>query len=210
MYLVIDGIDGCGKTTIVTALSQRLRTLNITSICVREPTNGAYGTAARNLIESKTAVSASELHKLFTLDREEHVRIKINPALAFIAENPSFFLLQDRGYLSAPAYQSEDDNEILGMLDKQEQIAPAPNYFILIDTPVSLALKRMENRAHKVSIFDQEDTLSGIRRRFLLLAKSRKVQIKIIDGTLPIEEILDEIIELSGFVGTPAQLQKKR
>lgn len=200
MYIVVDGIDGCGKTTIIEALSRALRKLNITSICVHEPTNGVYGLAARRLVEGKVNPPTSKLHKLFTQDREDHVRTKINPALHFISNNPEFCLLQDRGYLSASAYQAEDDSEILSILDEQRLIAPSPDFFFLIDTPVSLALKRIATRSKEITIFDREKTLKEVRRRFLILAKSGNIQMNIINGTLPIEEIVDKIIQISGFV----------
>jgi len=195
VYIVIEGIDGCGKSSVIAALALRLTQMNITPICIHEPTYGQYGLAARKLFEGDVMPSPSELHSLFTRDREEHVQTKINPVLKLIQMNPKFSLLQDSGYLSAPAYQVENDRDIYKVLEEQQAIAPQPDCFFLIDIEVPLALKRLKSRADGTSVFDRKKTLEIARKRYLMLAKNGSAPVKVLDGTLPIQGIVDRIIE---------------
>lgn len=193
MYIVFEGIDGSGKSTIITALSKKLETLNITPICLYEPTHSAKGLAARKLFEGNMKPRASDLHPLLTQDRIDHVKNKIRPALEFIQSNPKFCLLQDRGYLSAPAYQATCNDNIFPMLKEQMAIAPEPDVFFLIDIKATLAMERINARAEIKSVFDRKDALEEIRQRYLALANSGKAPVKIIDGTKLTSAIVDEI-----------------
>lgn len=199
MYYVFDGIDGCGKTTVVSEISRLLRLSNFTPICLHEPTFGEFGRAARELITVEEKPSCHQLHALFTQDREEHVRLKIKPALKFVLQNPTFKILQDRGYLSAPAYQACDDESIWKLLEEQMAISPLPDRFFLIDVDIAIAMERIKERGDGRSIFDRAETLEIARERYLLIAESGKVPIDVIDGSMPVANIVDKIVGAIGL-----------
>lgn len=199
MYIVIDGIDGAGKSTLVSSLSDCLRTHNITAIVLGEPTHGQYGQKARRLIAAAGARNPQEEHRLFTLDRQEHVEKKIKPLLKFAENNLGFVLIQDRGYLSAPAYQAENDEEMLGLLQEQRDIAPEPDHFFIIDLPVDVALARIQGRAKGSVSIELSGCLDKVRERYLQLAKTVDEQVSVLDGEQDTQKLCGQIIEILGL-----------
>ena len=87
-FIVIEGIDGCGKTTQIDQLSKWLPTSGLIKegsqlITTREPGGSQLGKKLRNLIlennENNQPSSLAEL-LLYSADRAEHVSQIIKPA----------------------------------------------------------------------------------------------------------------------------------
>ena len=97
--IVIEGIDGSGKSTIAKKLAETLNENNIDTIYTFEPTNAYYGAKLRDTMLSKDMDLDREL-KLFVDDRKDHIRLMIKPALE---EGKTVVL--DRYMYSSIAYQ---------------------------------------------------------------------------------------------------------
>ena len=199
MYIIFEGIDGSGKTSLARCFAERLDLLNVTSICLREPSRGEYGIKVRERMRTGIEPWDPELHRLFVLDRKDHVARKIQPALELIRNAPSFALIQDRGYLSAPAYQAKNDGHVFEMLEEQRAITPRPDRFVLLDVPVETALSRLALRSERPDIFEQEAFLDGVRRRYRKIAAAGVEPITQLDGTLELETLVDSVLRVSGY-----------
>src|SRR5689334_18751024 len=97
--LVIEGIDGAGKSTLQRQLAEWCRGAGLQVITSREPTDGPHGRALRESARSGRLALQDELD-LFLKDRREHVETLIRPAL----ERGDVVIL-DRYYFSTAAYQ---------------------------------------------------------------------------------------------------------
>lgn len=192
-YVVFEGIDGAGKSTQVSSLCDRQQKLSYTAIRLVEPTYGQYGMRIRAIMNEGEVLSIEKQRELFTLDRREHVERKINPLLAFIEENDAFFVVQDRYYLSASAYQARSEDEMPALLREQQSFAPRPDVVFLLDVPVEIAMERLIKAGRKKSIFETPDLLEKVRERYLALAKEKSEPIQVIDATLPAEEVSQTI-----------------
>lgn len=199
MYVIFEGIDGAGKTTQSQRLCNALSKLNYTGIQLSEPTYGEYGRQIRMLLSSGKNISKSEQRQLFTLDRTQHVQRKIRPLLMFIRENPGFVLVQDRSYLSAPAYQAGSEDEIKLMLNEQHAIAPKPDVIFLLDVPVDVALARKARIAEPSTFFEKVEILEEVRKRYLYLAIEGSNRIELIDGTQTPDSICDLALKHMGY-----------
>ncbi len=196
MYIIFEGIDGSGKSTQCDLLGQSLIRIGYTPIHLQEPSYGQTGRLIRRLINTTSDLEAGELHKLFTRDREEHVRDKINPLLRLVNANTKFVLLQDRGYLSAPAYQAENSQDVFSMLAEQQAIAPRPDMFIYIDVDEKEAMRRIGEREAGKTVFESEQRLRLIRERYKLLLNHHFECIVEFDGTLKRELLHDRICDI--------------
>ena len=107
-YIVIEGNDGCGKTTQIEEIARwipksGLMRGNSKLIKTREPGGSLLGEKIRNLIldndKENTPSSLAEL-LLYSADRAEHISKIISPAL----ENQDW-VLSDRFCDSTLAYQ---------------------------------------------------------------------------------------------------------
>ena len=81
-FVVIEGIDGCGKSTLIEKLRQWDERYHIGSIFTREPTHGKYGEKIRRILQNKGMdenglfVDSCSLQELYFYDRLEHRRIE--------------------------------------------------------------------------------------------------------------------------------------
>lgn len=100
-FVVVEGIDGVGKTTLAQALAERLRAEGLDVMEVREPGGTPLAEAARSVVLDP-ALEASDESELFLIlaARADLVSRVIRPALA-----AGKVVLGDRYELSTRAYQ---------------------------------------------------------------------------------------------------------
>jgi len=198
-YIAFEGIDGCGKSTQVSLLCDALPKLYITPIRLAEPTYGKYGSEIRNHVSQRDQISVERQRELFTLDRREHVRHKIKPLLRFVRENGSFVIVQDRSYLSAPAYQAEDEDTMRTLLREQQAFAPKPDIVFLLDLPEKVAIDRLTKRRRLKDLFDEPNFLEKARQRYLFLASEGSERVEVLDGAATPEQISERVLSILNF-----------
>jgi len=83
MFLTFEGIEGCGKSTQVRRLADRLRAAGVAVTATREPGGSPVGPQLRELLlsEAYAVAPATEL-LLYAAERAEHMARVIAPALA--------------------------------------------------------------------------------------------------------------------------------
>jgi dTMP kinase len=125
-FIVLEGIDGCGKTTQLEALRQWLPTSGLMPtgaqlVVSREPGGTALGQALRELLlhppEEAAPVPRAEL-LLYAADRAQHVETVLRPAL-----DAGDWVLCDRFTGSTAAYQGYGRGLDLGLINKLSDIA---------------------------------------------------------------------------------------
>src|SRR5438876_10883797 len=82
-FISFEGIEGCGKTTQITLLSEYLTKLSLPHTITREPGGTAVGEGIRKILLNSETIhltSASEL-LLFYASRSQNILEKIKPAL---------------------------------------------------------------------------------------------------------------------------------
>jgi dTMP kinase len=179
LYIAFEGIDGSGKDTQIALLARRLEREGITPIILHEPSYGVHGRRIRASLSSITE-NVEEQRALFTMDRIDHVATKIAPALAFVRTNPGFVILQNRSILSAAAYQPRGigDNGLRATIDAETRIAPMPDFIIVLDLPVNIALGRIDGP----SPLERPDRLAAAAERYRRLCELFPV-CRLIDAT---------------------------
>ena len=111
MFIVFEGIDGCGKTTQIFLLANHLYSLSkYNHILV---TREAYKDRKIRevLIQDESKDKADKLTKLFVQDRKEHVSDLITPSL-----NKKVIVISDRYKYSTICFQAaqgQDMNELI-------------------------------------------------------------------------------------------------
>jgi len=181
--LVLEGIDGAGKTTLFKALKEELKEDFLFSA---EPTDSPYGKRLRELLKTQET-SQETLLELFLKDRSEHVKNLLLPAL-----KEGKKLLLDRYYLSTIAYQGISFQDLNRLLRLNETIAPLPDLVLYLDIPEELALKRISSRNSEKSLFEKKEILQKISenyKRILPLFNTIKIR-----ADKPFEEVLKETL----------------
>lgn len=186
--IVIEGIDGSGKTTQSKLLFDALSKKGFKISLSHEPTEGKFGKEIRKRIMHNDS-ARNELYELFIKDRKDHVKNKINPAL-----NSGEIVIIDRYFISTIAYQGAAGIPINKIIRDHEQFAPMPDLIVILDLPVEEAIKRLSNK-RRDSFENNINFLRKVREIYLNMKKILKANIIIIDALRPIEEIHKDILE---------------
>jgi len=198
-FIVIEGIDGCGKTTQIDKLSRWLPNSGLIKngsklITTREPGGSLLGKKIRGLIldnnENNKPSSLAEL-LLYSADRAEHVSKIISPAL-----NNNDWVISDRFSDSTLAYQGYGRNINLELFKNIESIvcqgiSPDLTFFLEISPEESISRRKNEipDRIESEGIRFLEKVNEG----FKLIAKQKNW--KVISASQNIKTISNQIKE---------------
>lgn len=194
LFIVIDGIDGTGKSTQVRRLGEWLESTGREVVVSREPTDGPWGMKLRESAASGRLSPEDEL-RYFLNDRREHVAEKIAPALA-----AGKVVILDRYYFSTMAYQGArgfDPEEIRRM---NEEFAPVPDLLLILDLDVDRAHSRIGSRGDSTNEFEKRENLERCRKIFLSLKDEPFVRMIDSNGTL--DEVAEKIREVVASWGS--------
>ena len=142
-FVVLEGIDGSGKTEQARRLAECLRARGRTVVETREPTDGPWGRRYREWARGETQASADEVLEFFVEDRREHVAEVIRPALERGDD-----VICDRYVASTLAYQAAHGvaREALAAAIGAEGF-PVPDLTLWLRLPVDAALGRIGSRS---------------------------------------------------------------
>ena len=163
--IVIEGIDGVGKTTQADLLQKRLEERKFAVLRSKEPTTGKWGQMLRDSAITGR-LSLREEVEAFMNDRREHVETKIMPAL----RNGNIVIL-DRYYFSTAAYQGARGLDPQELVRRNEEFAPEPDLLVLLDMEVDGGLDRVRSRGSQTDEFEKTDALRRAREIFLGISK---------------------------------------
>lgn len=186
LLIAIEGIDGAGKTTQASLLSERLKELGYDVAVFHEPTMGTWGRKVALLSEHGRTATPEEESNFFLEDRKEDVEKNILPAL-----KRGKIVIMDRYYYSNMAYQGAKGLDVAEIERKNLQIAPKPRLVFILDTSVETAKERITyGRQSKLNHFEQR--LEPVRNIFLNLAKSHP-EVRVVDGEKKQADVHEEI-----------------
>ncbi|MFM7452476.1 MAG: dTMP kinase [Cyanobium sp.] len=152
-FVVLEGIDGCGKTTQLQRLMAWLPGSGLLApggqvVLTREPGGTPLGQALRQLLlhppQGAAPLTTAEL-LLYAADRAQHVEQVIRPALA-----AGHWVLSDRFSGSTAAYQGHGRGLDLALIAQLEAIATAglqPDLTLWLNLPLVESLRRRGGRA---------------------------------------------------------------
>ncbi len=190
MFVVFEGIEGSGKSTLTAGLAQRLRSEGHAVVVTREPGGTALGDAIRRLfLDGTVEISPLAEALLINSARAQHVEEVIAPAL-----KRRRVVLCDRFVDSTFAYQGYGRGLSLELLRNLCDIATAglqPDLVFVLDVAWPTASSRMTGRNLNLDRIEGEAAgfHERVRRGFLELAKADNHTL--LDGTLPSGEVLE-------------------
>ena len=171
LFIVIDGIDGTGKSTQARRLAAWFAARGREVVLSREPTDGPWGAKLRESAATGRLAPADEL-QCFLNDRRQHVAETITPALA-----AGKVVILDRYYFSTMAYQGARGFDPAEIRMLNEQFAPVPDLLLILDIEVNIALQRVGSRGDIANEFEKRENLLRCREIFLSLKDERFVRV---------------------------------
>ncbi len=194
-FIVIEGLEGAGKSTAHAAVVDTLKQWGVAEICnTREPGGTAMAEAIRELFKrppQNEPVSATTELMLMYASRVQLVDNVVKPALARGA-----WVVGDRHDLSTQAYQGggrQLDAEMIAQLKQFALGEFAPDLTLLLDLPPALGLARARGRG-ELDRIEQQDLsfFERTRARYLALAE-RDSSIQVIDASRSLAEVTSAI-----------------
>lgn len=193
-FIVIEGIDGAGKTTQIELLANRLREQGRVVHVTAEPTASVSGGLLRDALGGIANRTACEMAALFVLDRIFH---NVNPNGINAMLEKGIDVICDRYYYSSLAYQgSETDFEWVKSMNLDCPEIRTPDLCIFLDLSPEESLKRISKGRTSTELYERLDTLVSVRNRFFEVFEllSDRDNIKVIDTTGDgIEEVAKKI-----------------
>lgn len=202
MFIVIEGIDGSGKTTQAELLFGRLsRTYPDTGVALeREPSGCNTGWLIRQILQHKMRNPGPEaMALLFAADRVEHCQ--------WIKEHldRGRIVVCDRYELSTYTYQVATRKERDGEMPSQFRLwlhqinrhILVPDFTIVLDCNAQSGAKRRAHREQRAELFEvtdlQEKLCNAYRQASELVPQHPARLVYLVDGEQPAEVVHEEI-----------------
>jgi dTMP kinase len=161
LLIVLEGIDGSGKTTQSKSLLRRLRTRGWEAVFFREPTRGKWGREIKRKAARADSLTPEEELDLFVKDRRENVEKNLKPALS-----QGKIVVLDRYYFSTIAYQGAKGIDSGRIRRLNEAFAVRPDLVVILDVAARDGLARIAGRKTRDELFEREDYLVRVGKVF--------------------------------------------
>jgi dTMP kinase len=188
LFIVFEGIDGTGKSTLCAAVAERLTASGIETEATAEPTRSEIGSMIRDGRVKGITQEAEAL--LFVADRAMHTL-----EMSRLRE-AGVIVLCDRYYPSTLAYQAAPLNGVALDMDwlwtLNAPVVREPDMTFVLDMDPEDTLVRVGGRGAK-SKYETLEYLRNVRRNYLRLAEERGY--RVVDASRTKDEVLDEVFE---------------
>lgn len=209
--IAIEGIDGCGKTTLIEGLKKWDKKNKIGAIFTKEPTNGPFGQKIRKILnnhgcdENGRRLEPHEFQELYIYDRVEHREAES----VFLGEYP---LVSDRDFVSTVVYGEAGGVSPRLLLEKHESILGklffVPDLVVILDLRVEEAMKRNKKAGKTEDDFAKLAFQKKVSEAYLGFPQIMKrfypdveMAILIINASKSPEEVLEQTIDIIRFYG---------
>lgn len=191
MFIVLEGIDGCGKSTQAKLLKEHFEKQGQQVVLTFEPGNTDAGKVLRKMILTDTNLTLHPRTELllFNADRVEHVEKVIRPALA-----ADKVVISDRYIYSTIAYQVGGrgfSDQIIDTFNDFTTDNVLPDHVFYIDLDPGKALARISSKdkfeEEKISFYEK------VRNKYIELSRS-EANFILINGEQTITDIHEDIL----------------
>lgn len=196
MFIVIEGLDGSGKTSVSRQLAYFLHSLFEQKVKLTfEPNDpSCAGLFIRQILEKKIVDFSHETLALaFAANRMDHCDRQINN---WLNKGTGRIVICDRYYLSSLVYQSNENQSFEDIMDLNKH-ARKPDLIFFLNVSNEVCYERMEIRNKPKELFEEQ--LSSTREKYFeaisFLKTKRKEHIVNIDASGTIEQVLSEMVK---------------
>ncbi len=194
-FITIEGPEGSGKSTLTKGIIEFLKNKGYEVVYSREPGGTGVGESIRDILltSSKEMDPMTEVF-LFLAARRENVSKNILPAL-----RDGKVVVCDRYTDSTSAYQGYGRGlniKLLGRLNKIATSGIKPDITLFVDIDPETGFQRISRKNLDRIEKENLDFHRRVREGYLKIAKIASKRVKVLDGTLNPEKLLEVAISL--------------
>lgn len=191
-FIVLEGIDGSGKSTHAVLLKERLEQEGYRVFLTCEPTEGEAGRLLRRCLTGEADLPEQAIAGLFMTDRIDHILNAETGLLSHLAKGE--IVLCDRYYFSSFAYNSlYAPMDWVIAINRIARETLRPDLTVFLDILPESFLSRIESRGKKER-YEKADLLRRVRenyrKAFELLPEER---VAVVDNTRPLAEAAEDV-----------------
>ncbi len=190
-FITLEGGEGSGKSTLITALSQQLQAIGMDHTLTREPGGTPLAESLRSVLLTPAggeAWSARAESLVINAARCDHLEKVIRPAL-----ERGQWVLCDRFSDSTRVYQGMVGKvaaSFLKTLEAEVLQATLPDLTIILDAPLSLTTGRRKARQASDAFEARSEAFhEAVRQGFLEIARQEPQRCVLVDASLPAEDV---------------------
>ncbi len=197
LFIVLEGIDSCGKSTQAELLKKHFISQGDRAEISPEPSNGIIGNLIRSTLKQRVFFTRDrqkfdeQMAYLFAADRHDHLYNDIDGVFKLI--NEGFYVITPRYYFSSLAYNASTPEQF-NFVNKLNEKFPNPDLLIYLDIPVKTSLERLTNRSFQ-EVYENEIKLTKVKQIYQKILDNYRDISLIIDGTQEQQMIHQQIVE---------------
>ncbi len=196
-FISIEGLDGCGKTSVINLVSQQLKHDGVDLVCTKEPGGSTIANRVRDILVDKETKNMDYITEtlLYAACRSQHLHDFIIPNL-----NEGKVVITDRYVDSSYVYQGIARNLGLDQVMAINSLVVKdhmPDLTIYIDIAPEKCLARLR-KARKAGVkvdLESLDFYNRVREGYLIINQLFKDRVVKINGDQPLEKLAKEIYE---------------
>lgn len=196
-FITIEGVEGAGKSTVISSVKSWLQELGVEFVLTREPGGTKVAEQIRHVILDDHGEAISDLAELLLVfaARAQHINQCILPAL-----NANNVVVCDRFTDATYAYQGGGrmmNDQHIAMLENLVQGTLRPDLTILLDIDSRLGFQRVAKRNEKLDRIEMEELefFDRVRQVYLDRAKANPLQYKVLDASRTADLVCKQVKE---------------
>ena len=187
-FIVIEGIDGAGKSTQAAIIGSHFYS-NGTTVCLTsEPSQFLLGGLIRSRLLGEWQSSPECLQLLYAADRAEHLKKEI-----LLRLKEGINVVSDRYFLSSLAYGAVDcDFNWLLQINNQFIM---PDLTVFLDVAAKTGADRIAANGKSIELFEKTETLEIVRRNYQVAINlfNDEMAVEIISGERSKEQVFEDV-----------------
>ena len=196
-FIVFEGMDGSGKSTISNLLFNHLN--EVTEVYKTfEPTDSPFGALARNILNKRILSDEKTLCAVYLADRLDHLQNTSNGILQYL--DKGVHVVCDRYYYSSYAYHVPHlsmDWVIQANSACADLLRPDVVFFL--DISVEESMHRLQKNRKFLDKYETKEKMTVVRENYLeaINREGEKDNVIIINGERSVEEIYQEVVGIA-------------
>lgn len=194
-FFAIEGLDGCGKTTQLSLLRDKLqKNTQRTVYTTQEPTKSPIGLVLRQILTKQVEADPRVVSSLFATDRLHHILDAQDGLLTHLTQGA--IVLSDRYYFSSYAYNSVDQPlEKIITENKQNATLLRPTATLYLDLDPKIAMERIQASRENTDLYETLDYLTQVRENYLSAFDTLQEEetIRIINANQSPQQVTEDI-----------------